>query len=147
MATDTTQKVSVSTKAIVISFIVIVILVAVLFYIKGRKTVTIAKLPTDPGGNATAASEGEISRIATALYNDMNGFNWFFSHSTAPYSDALTLSDTDFVKLYNFFNTKYQKESGETLVGWMNAENVLPTDSIYTLMGQMNSRFGKLNLK
>lgn len=115
-------------KQIIIAFVVFLFLavLAFIFYRKGKKTVTLQSLPGElPGnvssGNQTGASNDEIKNIANALYSDMNGFN-ASGHDYTPYKQASLLNDSDLVKLYNTFNTLYQKQSSQTLTQWLSSE-------------------------
>jgi len=120
------------------------------FYRQGKKTTTIAKLPTDDpntGNQSSGVGDSVISQISTDMYNDMKGLNWGSYHDETPFNSAMTLSDTDFVKLYNFFNTKYQKDSEATLTAWLNGEKAIPYSPFDSVKVVMLSRLGKLNLK
>lgn len=115
------------------------------FYRRGKKQVTLQYLPGElPGnptsGNVVGASNDEIKEIAQELYNDMAGFN-VFGHNYEPYRRAVGLSNTDLLKLYNTFNTMYQKESNETLTSWISSERYTNTD----LPSAIISRLTKLN--
>ncbi len=77
----------------------------------------------------------------------MKGLNLFGAHDIVPFQDALSLSDTDFTKLYNIFNTKYQQEYKETLTGWLTNESAVPYSPFETVKDNMLKRLGKLNLK
>lgn len=111
---------------IIVSVITLLAVMAFYFYKKGKNTVTLQSLPGElPGnngsGNVLGASNDEIKRTANLLYQDMNGFN-IWGHDYAGINAASVLNDNDLIKLYNTFNTTYQKESGETLTKWMDGE-------------------------
>lgn len=132
--------------AIIIGTVVLILLIALgwYFYRQGKKQVTLqslpGELPGNPGsGNANGASNDEIKNLANALYDDMNGFN-MWGHNQAPFDQANLLNDTDIIKLYNTFNSLYQKESGETLTSWLNNENGLGTSGALLI-----NRLKKLN--
>ena len=134
-------------KQIIIVIIVAVVLIAgaTWFYYKGKSKVTLqylpGELPGNPGsGNANGASNDEIKSIANDLYTDMNGFN-LMGHSYSPYYAANKLNDSDIVKLYNTFNTLYQKESAATLTQWLNSESFYDGTAPYLL----TQRLLKLN--
>jgi hypothetical protein len=119
------------------------------FYSKGKKTVTLQNLPGElPGnpdsGNVRGASNDEIKSIATDLYQDLNGFN-IFGHDSGPYDRANLLDDIDLVKLYNAFNTQYQKESNQTLTQWLDSDVFAPWG--YITMNNLRKRLIKLNSK
>ena len=136
-------------KYLIIGAIVLVIIVsiAVYFYYKGKKTTTQAPLsndnpdPTGPN-NSYGVSASQISQISDALYSDMSGFNWL-GHATQPYQDLSALSDTDFEKVYNDYNTKHQAASNETFTQWINGEDFAFAD----LANSIRQRLGSLNLK
>jgi hypothetical protein len=115
------------------------------FYRQGKKTVTLQALPNDlpgnPGSVSAGASNNEIKLIAQQLYDDMDGYN-FAGHNYDPYNRAITLSDTDLVKLYNTFNSLYQADSKETLKQWIESESYYSND----LPDALLARFAKLNL-
>lgn len=128
---------------VVAVILVIFIIIGIWFYRKGKKQTTIAPVPKDivPGSNnAYGVSPAEILSIADALHTEMDGLN-LWGHDVAPYVRLVNLSDTDFVKVYNAFNEKYQKESKETLKGWIESETFVfddVTDAIIERMGRLN---------
>ena len=133
--------------------LLILILVAWYFYSRGKKTTTIAPLPIDDPttgttSNLSGTSDADISSLATELFTDLDEYDFFGNHDAAPYNDALAMSDTSFVKLYNFYNTKYQVEDdGQTLAMKVAGQNAIPYTSWDALRDGMLKRFGKLNLK
>lgn len=138
-----------SKRYLIIALVVLLILAAISFYFykQGKKTVTIqslpGELPGNPGsGNQGGASNDELKLLVEALYKDMKGFN-LGGHDYTPYNQANGLDDRDLVKLYNAFNTLYQKDSGQTLTEWMNNESYY----YQTSPGLLLQRFAKLNLK
>jgi hypothetical protein len=130
---------------IIASVIIFLVVLAYVFYRRGKKQVTLQSAPGElPGnpqsGNVSGASNDEIKRLANNFYEDMNGFNGL-GHNYEPYTQALLLNDGDLVKLYNAFNTIYQKDSGQTLTQWILSER-------YTSPGEpglLVSRLKKLN--
>lgn len=127
-----------------IALLVVLIGIGWWFYHKGKKTTTIAAIPNDtPEGanNSAGVSLSQISQIADALYTDMDGFNWA-GHDSQPYQDFESLSDTDFVKVYNTFNTKHQSEGNGTLKKWIEDEDYAFDDVVDSIL----SRMGRLNL-
>ncbi len=142
---------------IIIAGVVLVVLVAlmIVFYFKGvrkgKSAVTLqglpGELPGTPGsGNYVGASNDEIKNIANNLYADMKGIN-AFGHDVDPYLDAVRLNDTDLVKLYNYFNTTYQKNSANTLTEWVDNEVFIETTIEGDTSDLLLSRLRKLNLK
>lgn len=116
-------------------------------YLQGKKTTTIAPLPTNDNPENGGETTANLSVIATSLHDEMSGFNWS-GHDIKPYKNAILLSDIDFVKMYNIFNTKYQSESGETLTGWFNSETYFVSGSADNSIYQsFADKLSKLNLK
>lgn len=88
-----------------------------------------------------------LQQIAGAMYDDMKGFNIFSIHNPTPYEQALALSNTNFVELYNIFNSRYQGENGETLTQWIMAEGTDPIGGVWTVItNAMLNRLNSLNL-
>lgn len=131
---------------IAIAVLVLLVALGFYFYKQGTKKVTLQSLPNElpgnPGSVNSGASNDEIKLLAEALFNDMDGYN-FTGHDYEPYNKALTLSDTDLVKLYNTFNTLHQKDSGETLTQWIINEQY----NYYNIPDLVLARFAKLNLR
>ena len=136
------------------AILVLLLILGLIFYNKGRKTVTIAKLPVDDTGSGSSGSnsvgDSVVSQAVTEMYNDMKGLNLFGYHDEAPYQTLMTFSDTDFVKAYNFFNTKYQVQEGggleNTFTAWLKAEKAIPYSPFDTVKAAILARLGKLNL-
>jgi hypothetical protein len=133
---------------VIIGIVVLILLIALgwYFYRQGKKQVTLqslpGELPGNPGsGNMIGASNDEIKNIANALFDDMDGFN-LWGHKQAPFDQANLLNDSDLIKLYNTFNTLYQKDSSETLTSWLMNENGLGTSGALLI-----ARLKKLNCK
>lgn len=137
-----------TTKQIAVAGIILLILIigfAYYFYSQGKKTTTIAAIPVDqPTGtnNSAGVSDSEISQISSDLHADMDGFN-YAGHNVEPYQKLDGLSDTDFVKVYNLFNTNYQPASKETLKGWIDDEDYAFNDVVESIIARM----GRLDLK
>src|SRR5574343_164625 len=121
--------------------IIIIAAVAFYFFKQGKKTTSIqygpGEVPGNPGsGSQLGASNEEIKKIATGLYDDMDGFNWN-GHDMEPYKAALLLNDNDIIKLYNAFNTMYQPESGQTLTAWIENEKFYNNEVTDTLTSKL----------
>lgn len=130
-----------------IGIILVIGIVATVFYFKGKKQVTLqytpGQLPGNPGSGTTyGASNDELKTLAQDLKDEMTGLN-LLGHDMEPYKRALVLNDTDLIKLYNTFNTLYQKESGSTLYQWIDDEKFSDHSVTDTLLNKM----AKLNLK
>jgi hypothetical protein len=128
-----------------------VLLIAALVYYaykQGKKQTTIAPLPeNDNPTGQTGETDENLSILATSLRDEMSGFNWS-GHDVAPYKKAVLLSDIDFVRLYNIFNTKYQNTSGETLTSWFDSETFFVLGSAENSIYQaFSDNLSKLNLK
>jgi hypothetical protein len=139
---------------IAIAVLLLIIGLSVFFYFKGKKKgsekTSIQYLPNDlpygdpgNGGAAAGSSNVEIKSIANDMYDDMDGWNVITGHDMEPYKRAAILSDTDFVKLYNTFNSLYQLDSGQTMKEWLVNEKFWNNDITDALI----DRCTKLNLK
>lgn len=130
---------------IAIAVILIIGIVAAVFYFKGKKQVTLQYTPGElPGSTGTnyGASNDEIKTIAQSMYDDMNGLN-LLGHNMDSYKRALVLNDADLIKLYNAFNIAYQSEGEGTLYEWIDDEKFSDNTVTDTLLNKM----AKLNLK
>ncbi len=128
----------------------VILLFAVLgiyIYTKGKKkgavNVNLSAPNTDKGG--ALASESEIRQLSEQIHSDLDGANFFASHSSDLYNRVLSLSDTDLTRLYNQFNQTYEVESQESLVQWVSDEYAVPGSAWETSKNAMLSRFAKLN--
>lgn len=101
--------------------------------------------PGAPDGSAPVASEAEIRQMAQKLFQDMDGLNWR-GHNIQVWQDFLTMSDNDVIRVYNEFNTKYQKETAQSLTEWVNSEVGAGTDGWSTIKPTVLQRFSKLKL-
>lgn len=152
---------------LIIGAIALVLLVSLLIYAyhAGKKTTSIAPVvkddpnapANDPTNNPAGVSDTDIKTLVEKLYKDMSGAN-VLGHDSQAYKDLLALSDTDFERVYNEFNSEYQKDSGQTFKGWINGEggygltDLLPwpfsgNADFRALKDSTNQRFAKLNLK
>lgn len=97
---------------------------------------------TQPGGGSL------VGQIAAALHADMAGLNFgiWQDHDLEPYQQALALSNTQFVELYNVFGDNYFSEGG-TLTQWLEDEIDMGADDAWiALKESMIQRLGSLNL-
>jgi len=115
-----------TTKLKVIAVIIVVILIAaIILYRTGKKkgqsegVINISKPPEDGGGKLTI---DEINVLVKSIYDDMAGVN-FAGHDIETWKKILSLSNTDFVKVYNEFNNDYQVKSKESLKSWLQNES------------------------
>jgi len=130
---------------IIIAVLLFLVALGYFYYRKGKNTVTLQSLPGElPGvpssGNTVGASNDELKNIANELYADMSGFNGA-GHDYEPYQRAILLNDTDLVKLYNAFNTMYQKINSETLTTMISNERFFSPQ----IPGTLVARLKKLN--
>lgn len=145
------NEVRLETKQVVIGFIILLILVGIYFYYKGKDQVTISKLPpndnlTNPSGNSSGVGQSVLTQLATNLYNDMSGISWLSNHDESLFEQALALSNYDFTQLYNIYNTKYEKDNGKTLMQMVQSCVAIPYTAFETAKNGMINRFGSLNL-
>lgn len=131
--------------------LLLILIIGVAIYFFGRSagkavgSINVAPAIEDNKGGAQA-SISDILALSSQIHEDMNGSN-LVGHDISLWQRVLTLSDTDLAKLYSEFNVKYQKDSGQTLVGWIDSEAHMPFDSWGTMKGILLPRFTKLNLK
>lgn len=104
-------------------------------------------LPNDPGSGTGATgslSDANIRLITDALHEDIN--SWF-TRDSAPYIDLMALSDTDFVRVYNDWNSRYFNDNKETLKQAIEGEWLSATSfTFYNLKPQLMQRFERLGL-
>lgn len=150
---STEKKISTRTKLIIagVAFLLITA-VAVLIYYNGRAAgkrkggINISTTPTDPGGSTASASNAEISTIASDLWKDMEGAN-FFGHNLDPWKRWLALSDTDFIRVGNAFNEGHEKSSGQTIRQWVDAEQNWTNPAWSQLKNISITRMDKLRMQ
>ncbi len=134
-----------TTKQILITAVIVFLIIALIsfhFYRKGKKTTTIVQPPADNGtGPAVNVPTTTITAIANDLHTDMDGFN-FSGHDVKPYQELMALSNTDFVRVYNTFNTLFQGPSGQTLREWIESESYAFDDVVESII----QRFNALNI-
>jgi hypothetical protein len=109
---------------VIIIVAIIIIIVAVIFYRKGKKNTTLSDLPNDNptvnngnGGvnmNGNQISANEVVLLADQVHADIHCI--FCTRNYALYERLGVLSDTDLVRVYNAYNSKYQAEDGETML-------------------------------
>ena len=137
---------------ILVVVLLIFVIIGVWFYRKGKKQTTIAPYVNDnpttnntgssSSNNPAGVSSSQISMIAQALFNEMDGFNVW--RDTKPFTDLLILSDTDFVKVYNKFNTDHQAKGDGTLKQWIEDESGV--GEFATIKEAILERMARLNL-
>lgn len=138
---------------LIIAGVVLVLLIAAFIYVyhKGKSTTSIAPIvkdtpgSNDPNNNPAGTSDSEIKMLAGKLFSDMDGVN-VWSHDEEPYQQLLTLSDTDFEKVYNEFNADHQASSGQTLRQWIDNEDAYWGSQFSVLKESILNRMDKLNL-
>lgn len=96
--------------------------------------------PYDQNNQGNVTSTAEVKQLSEAIYNDMNGSN-VVNHDIDTWNRVLSLSDTDFIRVYNEFDTAHQKDSGQSLAQWVNNETA------YTLGNLFGTNFGWSNVK
>ena len=55
--------------------------------------------------NADGSISAAITSLASQLYNDMNGINWFGFHNNALWLQVSQLTDGDLLNVYNSFTS------------------------------------------
>jgi len=111
---------------IILVSVVIIIIVLVLYFTyragKNASGTSTANTPPDVVGTPLTDEEAQyLNALAVSLYNDMNGVNWNWENNI--YDEVSLLSDSKLVALSNIFNFKFEKDSGETLLQWLENEN------------------------
>lgn len=96
--------------------------------------------PTTQTGTITATA-GDIRRISTALFDEMDGFN-YSGHDYTPYEEWARLSDTGFVSVYNDFNGMNFNKGEGTLKDWLKNETFvfgsIVDEVIFPRMARLN---------
>lgn len=119
------------------------------FYKKGKQEPTIGDVPEDTGGSGTTSSgmtDDALQRLAGDIRRDCIGINVFANHDTDLYEVALSLSNRDFVRLYNMFNLMYQSQYEETMRQVIESQWAMPYSPFESLKESMSMRFDSLNL-
>lgn len=117
-----------------IAVAIVFIIVAIVFYRKGKKTTTIADLPKDNPNTGTTGnggvqlsgnqiSENDVAGYREKLHSDI--YDIFALRNNQLYAELVLLSDTDLVRIYNAYNSKYQAKEGETLLQALKNEYLL----------------------
>jgi hypothetical protein len=127
---DTTQVLSAKAKWIIAGIILLILLtIAFFIYRAGKKKggVNVSKPLVDNPNNTSnnnipAASNSEITSVAESIFNDMKGLNWLGHNIDLWNTRVLTMSDTDFSRLYDEYNKSHQVESGLTMRQWVSEE-------------------------
>jgi len=103
----------------------IVYIILYIIYKQGVKSGKFGK-PTrvKPPKDLLNITGAEVRRISTALYNDMEGYNWS-GHAPEPYQDLSRLNDTSLTAVYNDFNEQYATLEEGSLYGWLREESFL----------------------
>ena len=127
--------------------IIIFAIVGIYFYRQGKKEITIAPLPGDNTGDNQPQDIPGLSSLAQEIYNDCNGLNWGTNHDEDIYKRALALNATNFVELYNIWNTKFQPITSETLTEYISDQWSLPGTQWRITKETMIARLGHENLK
>jgi len=141
-----------TTKYLVIGGVVLVLILGVglLIYFSGKsagkkKSTLNLSSGAGAGGEAPTISESEVRTLAQKLFSDMEGAN-FWGHNADAWNSFLSLSDTDVTRVYNEFNSKYQKETSQSLVQWVESETTTGLDSWDSIKPIVQQRFAKLKL-
>ena len=137
--------------------LLIVIIIGIVIYRSGKKSGLVAgainlssPVNDNPNGAVTGpqASVAELKTLAQTIHDDMDGGN--LTHNIDAWNRVLVLSDSDFIKLYNEFDFDFQKESGQTLRGWIESETSYYVPFLGTQWGSTKdallARMNKLNL-
>lgn len=95
-----------------------------------------------------------IRQMAMRLHSDMDGIN--VTRDMDMYNEFLSMSNADFVAVYNDFGELFFAGSGQTLRQWIEGENFALTSSVFTpwsiyagteMKTALLNRFNELNLQ
>jgi len=104
--------------------VVVLIIAAYLLYRAGKKSADSSKVKPKKdkvgAGNLTDEEYDDINSLAVNLFNDMDGGNWSWEETY--YERAVELSDEELAVLNNVFNEKYESDSGQTFLQWLQGE-------------------------
>ena len=110
---------------IIIAVVLITLLIAfIVVYNLGKKDdPSKVKAGNDEAGttNLTQQELDYLNGLAINLHDDMEGLN-VTGWETEYYEEASLLSDTKLVALSNIYNFKYESNSGETFLQWLQGE-------------------------
>lgn len=117
----------------------------------------LVKVTTDKNGISQATINGNVvtntpdqidnlTRIAGNIQDDTASFNLFTNHNEAFYTEALDLSNTDFVALYNIFNKLNQATDKTTLTGQVSNQLAVPFTAWDSIQTTFVGRCHALNL-
>jgi hypothetical protein len=92
-----------------------------------------------------SASQSQLQSLASKLHEDISGLT--FINAISLYQQAISLSDGDFIRLYNIYNELFQGQDGETLTEAVNGEFAwLGNYSFKVVKEEFLSRCSALNL-
>lgn len=92
----------------------------------------------------TPSASFDAGAIADALHNDIYA-GWFTPRNRQIYSTLSSLSDTEFVMVYNKWNDKYYKDDQESLATAIAGEKGVD-GQFYQQKNDLAIRFSRLNL-
>lgn len=142
-----------SSKQAIISLVITLAFVLVFFFIGKSYGKNLppkpVELPVDQGGNGgqgAQLTDTQISAIVTEIKDD--AYCFFCTRNSTPYVSLLALSNTDFVRAYNIWNTLYFNLKKETLREAIEAEWFSITSYTFkNIYDQLIDRFKSLGLK
>jgi len=107
------------------------------------------EIPSDDPTGTGGSSEKVITGITDEIYNDISGLTLFgSSRNFDAYVNLNSLSDADFVRVYNDWNNRYFSKDKETIRQAIN--NEIRFFFPFGLEGTLDSienKFSRLNLK
>ena len=122
------------------------------FYQKGKEQPTTRDLPFDIKDKdglpiKSPSDNSSLQMLAQNINSDLSGFNFLGQHDETPYQIALSLSNTDFVQLYNIYNTYFQPDSKETLTKWIENDKSIFYSPFETIKQAILKRLYSLDLR
>ena len=103
----------------VATLLIIIAIVIVVVYFKKKGNITALPKETEWGKQLTEDESQTVYRIATALYDDMDGLS-FGVHDPKIYQEYAACSDRIFIAVANYFLQKWGR--GENLATWIKDE-------------------------
>lgn len=126
-----------------------IVLIIVVYYVFIKKKGTTIKPPKDTAivGDLDETTIAELTALAKALFDDMNGWNvsifgFGYPHEFDLYNKTSLLSDTELVALSNIFNVNYETKLNETFYQMLKDEDF--SWESFEMQGRVNAILDRL---
>ena len=149
------------TFVIVLILAIIAIVTWYYFYTKGKSVpTTVVPVQDNPGStsstnNPAGLADSDIKLLVDNAHKDATSY-WtsFVGHDASVYIPLSALSDTDFEKAYDIWNTEYQAQDQKTMRGiidgiwaWFaDGISLGSTSNFGTVQQSLDDKFNRLNL-